>query len=92
MSAAQVGRVKSESTRPKQRGKDNRPFPAKCNMCANRDKAVCAKYNMMCTSAKEVLCFRSHIRRNQHPEYTPVDQTKCICTPKVVCERMCAVD
>jgi len=68
-SARQIGRKHTEATKEKMKGKDNRPFPPKCILCMSRDLDMCAKYNMRCFDAKEIVCFRRYMQRKEHPDY-----------------------
>lgn len=47
----------------------NKKFPPKCNRCTSRDLEMCARYNMRCLEAKENVCFRSYMKRVEHPDY-----------------------
>lgn len=70
LSAAMMGRTFSEESKAKMlKASMNKRFPHTCNRCTSRDVDMCARYNVRCFDAKDTDCFRSYMKRKEHPDY-----------------------
>lgn len=68
--ASLTGRKRSPETIEKLRKAPlAKKFHPRCNKCSNREGEMCVKFNQTSSTTRDIICFRSYMKKHPHPDY-----------------------